>query len=533
MLRATPLANKPMSPELVAEREHFRASQPPGFTEQWQKYPGRIGVVLSGGGARGAYEAGVLLAFQDAKLPTHIIAATSIGSINASSYAAHSDSLVGNAESLVESWSDLSPPAVGIDWFRYVFILAGLVAATAGVGNLIRQAMSEQGIFVHLTQPKLTWLALAVTGIAILFFYDELPYLGYVLKSKFRKRNWNPDRPKLMKSVFANVLAWGGVVFFLAVAHIHFEAGEFFEADVQLTLFLAAAGVLFAALGYTLRKPISMLSHKFLRLPLRTGLFPNYERTRFLKERIGAHKLRNSPIRVAMTAADVSAGTERCFTNAEHSELLRDPGVSAEFVLNETQPAQDMLMVVIASSAFPIVYETVPMDGHLWTDGGIVSNQPIRPAIRLGADVLFLVLNEPRSQQRSEIKTFLDLGVRSIDILMNQNLKTDLKILSSVNAICEHYATALGLRAEQVEVAVGKKQYRFLKAITVAPDFPLPATVLDFDGHITAPAILQGYRDGQKAVLTFAEYIRELPSDLHKREVKLVAEELSARATHA
>ena len=79
-------------------------------------FPGRIGVVLSGGGARGSYEAGVLLAFQDAQLPTHILAASSVGSINAASYAANSSTLVGNAEPLLDSWAQVTPPAVGIDW---------------------------------------------------------------------------------------------------------------------------------------------------------------------------------------------------------------------------------------------------------------------------------------------------------------------------------------------------------------------------------------------------------------------------------
>src|SRR3954467_7232646 len=97
----------------------------------------RIAVVLSGGGARGAYEAGALLAFQDAQVPTHILAATSVGSINAADYAAHSATLVGNAEPLVEGWAQITSPAMGIDWSRYVFILAGLVAAAGGGANFV------------------------------------------------------------------------------------------------------------------------------------------------------------------------------------------------------------------------------------------------------------------------------------------------------------------------------------------------------------------------------------------------------------
>ena len=39
-----------------------------------------------------------LMAFQDAEVPTHILTATSIGSINAASYAAHSEGFVGKAD---------------------------------------------------------------------------------------------------------------------------------------------------------------------------------------------------------------------------------------------------------------------------------------------------------------------------------------------------------------------------------------------------------------------------------------------------
>src|SRR3954454_4484351 len=71
----------------------------------------RIAVVLSGGGARGAYEAGALLAFQDAQVPTHILAATSGGSINAADYAPHSSTMSAKSEPLVEGWAQITSPA--------------------------------------------------------------------------------------------------------------------------------------------------------------------------------------------------------------------------------------------------------------------------------------------------------------------------------------------------------------------------------------------------------------------------------------
>lgn len=509
--------------QLAKERSRFRASLPPDIAEVWKR-GGRIAVVLSGGGARGAYEAGVLLAFQDAQLPTHILASTSIGSINAASYAAHSDSLVGCAEPLVESWSEVTPSAVGIDWFRYVLVLFGLVLASAGFGNFAREFIHARGMYVHLEWPKLTWFVSGLLGASIVLFHDDLSYLGFILKSVFHRRRWRPDRAKATRSVIANVVLWGCAAVFFTYAHIHLSSSEVMRWSSRRTLLFGATSlVAIAALLYALRATINFLSHQFLRLPLRSGLFPNFERTRFLRGRIPDASLRRSPIRVVMTAADVNSGMERVFSNASKEELIRDTGVDARFVLEEVAPAADLLMTVVASSAFPMVYETVPMLDSRWTDGGIVANQPIRPAIRLGADTLLLVLVEPRTQQRQEIHTFLDVGVRAIDVLMAQNLKTDLKILSGVNALCTFHATEVGLRPEQVELDVGTRRYRYLQSFTIAPERSLEATVLDFNGEITVPALLQGYRDALRELRDFEKYLRGLPADAPRVLVKLRA----------
>lgn len=454
-----------------------------------------------------------------------------MGSINAAFYAAHSDTLVGNAEALVDSWSDVTPPAVGIDWFRYILVLAGLIAASAGLGNMMRQWLHEQGFYVHMYHPKLTWLSLMLTGLAVLFFYDDAPYLGHVIKNYFRKRHWSPDHSKIVRSLAANLVVWGGALLFLLTAHVHLVSGERFNPGSETTLLAGASLLMLLVLGFIFRNPVNEFSHKFLRLPLRTGLFPNFERTRYLRARIPVDRLRKSPIRLLMTAADVSTGTEKCFINASQQQLLDDLHVDSAFIRNETKAADDLLLSVIASSAFPIVYETVPLQGDMWTDGGIVSNQPIRPAIRMGAEVLFLVLVQPRIQRHGEIKTFLDLGVRALDILMSQNLRTDLRILNGVNSLCEQYAGEAGIRPEQISLFVGERRYRYLKAFTVAPPEMLPLSVLDFDGAVTAPAIERGYRDGARAVQSFAAYIAELPEVMSKHEVRLVAEKmLSAQA---
>jgi len=485
----------------------------------------RIGVVLSGGGARGAYEAGALMAFQDAQVPTHIIAATSVGSINAASYAAHGEGLVGKAESLVDAWIDLTPATLGIDWSRYIFLLAGLIAASAGIGNFLWQWMKEHGIFLRAYHPKGIWLALGAAGISILFFADKLSYIGYVAANLLHRRPWQPDRRKAWISLGANLLVWGFVIFFVGFTYIHLpmEGENVFELTTHVPMIVAI--VIALGLYRILRNPLSKLSHRFLRMPLRTGLFPNFERIKFLRTRIPDERLRNSAIRVIMTATDIQRGTARFFSNTAVEVLAADPGVHQEF-LREVEQPQDLVLAAVASSSYTFAYEAVPMDGRLWTDGGIMANEPVLPALRLGADVLFLVLMSPVEgpDDAGEIKTFLDVGVHAVDILISKNFKSDIAMLSSINRLCSVYAAELGVKPEQLELEVGKQHYRFVKFFNIAPRTPLPAMALDFDGEIVAPVIVQGYRDATKVIQEFREYEITRPPRESRRVIRLAAE---------
>ncbi|MGH9565054.1 MAG: patatin-like phospholipase family protein [Candidatus Angelobacter sp.] len=500
---------------------HMASSPRPQFAS-------RIGVVLSGGGARGAYEAGVLMAFQDAHVPTHIITATSVGSINAASYAAHSDGLVGNAEKLVEAWMDLTPATLGIDWSRYVFLLAGLIAASAGIGNFLWEWLKEHHVYLHAHHPKSTWLALAAGGFAILFFADKLSYIGYVLLNFLRGRKWDPDRRKAWVSLGANLLVLSFGVLFLGFTNIHLPLGgdRIIEFSAPFPLLLIAVALLIAY--RMLQNRLSRLSHHFLRMPLRTGLFPNFDRIKFLRERIPEKSLRSSDIRVIMTATDIQHGAARFFANCAVEVLANDPGANLEFIRRNVEQPQDLVQAAVASSSYTFAYEAVPMDGRLWTDGGIMTNQPILPALRLGADVLFLVLLSPLEggDHSGEIKTFLDVGVQAVDILISKNFKTDIALLSNFNRLCAIYAAEIGVRPEQLELEMGGQRYRYVKSFNIAPQEPLPAAALDFDGEIIAPVIVQGYKDATKVIRDFLQYELTRPARDSRRVVRLAAERL-------
>lgn len=480
--------------------------------------------MLSGGGARGAYEAGVLLAFQDARLPTHILTSTSIGAINAASYAGHGRGYVGNAEPLVQGWLDLTPATVGIDWSRYIIVLAGLIAATAGFGNAIADLMHRFGLYFQQDNPLLTWLLLGTAGLAVLFSYTELSYAFYFLLHALRRSRWLPERKKLTSSLIANSAILVFVFWVLISTHVHFKAEPLLTLSTRGYIALAialGAGILVWSM---LRNRISRFSQKILRSPLDTGLFQNYERSRFLKQRIHQRRLRRSPIRLVMTAAELYSGREKYFVNKKLEEIVGDPGADADFIRSHFEQAHDLIRAVIASSAFPMAYEPVKMHGGLWSDGGLVAKQPITPAIRLGADVVFMIAVDPAKEVVPKIKTFLDVGMRAFDILMSRNVIADLRVLQSVNQICESYATRMGWRPEELILEIGEHTYRYLKAFTIRPDAPLAATLLDFDGRIARPAIEQGYKDGSAAVHAFIDYVRQDPLPRRKRVLRLRSE---------
>ena len=525
MLWLSPMADQPTSgkTELDLQREEFRRQLAgrgpnPVFTS-------RVGVVLSGGGARGAYEAGVLMAFQDAEVPTQIVTATSIGSINAASFAAHAKGEVGNAETLVRSWLELTPSLLGIDWSKYMFLLAGLVAASAGIGNFLWQWMNDQGVTLHPHHPKLTWFALGAAGGSILLFSDRLSYIGYVALNYVRGRPWQPDRRKAWISFGANLLVLGFVILFLGFTKIHvgYHAYEF-------SVGLPVAAVIFFgwAIYRIFRVPLSKLSHRFLRMPLRTGLFNNFERTKFLRARIPEDLLRNSGIKVIMTATDLQHGAARYFSNVSPEELIRHPDVQEKFVRNEVECPLDLVQAAVASSAYTFAYEAVLMEGRLWTDGGIVTNQPILPAIRLGADVLFLVMVTPLAgnDDTGVVKTFLDVGVSAVDILISKNFKSDVMMLENVNRLCTSYAAEMGVKPEQLELQIGTQHYRYIKSFNIAPEKPLPAMILDFDGETLRPVIEQGYHDAMQVILDFLSYEEKRPSHESRRVVRLTAERM-------
>ncbi|HEY8377202.1 MAG TPA: patatin-like phospholipase family protein [Nannocystis sp.] len=166
------------------------------------------GLVLTGGGARAAYQAGALHALAEIagsrELPFRVVAGVSAGAINASYLAAHADDFPRAARMLRDFWVGLTPDrvyhtdpprlaAIGRSWLRDLS-LGGLLGTgptnflldTAPLRALLTDRLPLARIGEHLSAGRLRALAVTatnfLTGTAISFF-DGDPRLGPWVRS--------------------------------------------------------------------------------------------------------------------------------------------------------------------------------------------------------------------------------------------------------------------------------------------------------------------------------------------------------------
>jgi NTE family protein len=110
---------------------------------------GKVGLVLSGGGAKGAYQVGVLNALVEFNIPVHVIAGASIGSLNGAVLAC-APSLSEGAKRLDEIWRELgndSPLKQQVpSYFRFLYMAGLRESAVLGLFHAIVSTAQHLGV---------------------------------------------------------------------------------------------------------------------------------------------------------------------------------------------------------------------------------------------------------------------------------------------------------------------------------------------------------------------------------------------------
>ena len=116
--------------------------------------------------------------------------------------------------------------------------------------------------------------------------------------------------------------------------------------------------------------------------------------------------IEDAALPLGIVATELDTGAERLFTSG--------PIVDA----------------VLASAAMPGVYPPVEIDGKLYTDGGVVNNVPMAPAIGMGATTLYVLNSTSHTNQRRPLIRPMDYFFHAFTLARSQRLVTDLRLYS-------------------------------------------------------------------------------------------------------
>ena len=97
-----------------------------------------------------------------------------------------------------------------------------------------------------------------------------------------------------------------------------------------------------------------------------------------------------------------------------------------------------------ASSAIPVAFSPIELDGMLLVDGGISARLPIKTCRKLGADVILAVDVDNDTNYSPQIKGMITVALRSIDIMAHtleadgQKKKTDIVLKPDLSVINQY-----------------------------------------------------------------------------------------------
>ena len=115
---------------------------------------------------------------------------------------------------------------------------------------------------------------------------------------------------------------------------------------------------------------------------------------------------------IAIPAVDAITGKEYVFTNNKKNE---------EYYYKNIEIGK----AVRASCSFPGIYAPCIYNDHLFVDGGILDNIPVKEAKKLGADkVIAIKFNVDKVPRKTNIYSIL---IRSLDIMTNRIANENLK----------------------------------------------------------------------------------------------------------
>jgi predicted acylesterase/phospholipase RssA len=442
----------------------------------------RIAVVLSGGGALGAYEVGVLKVLEALSVTPAMVSGVSVGAFNAVMWVAHG----GRTAAMERVWLRMRGANLGMHWLTLALRAVGAFGAALALLEILltfvgsREMSGAYWIWkkasarVDLWSTQLDlvgWVVTAVVCLAAVVF--ARPIESWLSRSA---ATGDPARQRLVL---------GRVALALAVAHavvwlMGWPWPHRFSASllVLLTLLWLAGGA--GVTGrWTRRMAFGLMPETGGR-----GLWSGAARRRVL-ERV-VHE--GDPSRLVGGGTQITIGA-LAVDSGRVTHFINWPSPSPGFVrrvemdLGEILPlrtADEVVRAAVASSAIPGVFEPERIDGRDFVDAGGFSNQPLHVAIANEADAVIVVLLTPsHSPGPAPPPTDLfGLAGRLLELANWRDMQTELRELPAEWA----------------------REGDPARLVVIEPQRALPGTVLGFDPEEAPQLIAIGEQDTWRAL---------------------------------
>ncbi|TMQ60797.1 MAG: hypothetical protein E6K72_00320 [Candidatus Eisenbacteria bacterium] len=446
-----------------------------------------VALVLSGGGALGAYEVGVLKVLERLGLAPALVAGVSSGALNAVAWVAHGL----RSAALERVWLALRASNVGMRLITLLVRALGvavLLFATLemfltlagspvlGSPGLLGRHGSGRAYAVSVALDAAAWALVAALGLAVVALSRRAEGWIARLTPLTDPQRWH--------------LRLGYLLLVGATVHL-----VTLVTGLPWPHRFSATALTFGFVAWLANRPgfgSGRLRHLMLRLLPEAGgrgLWGSASRRSVLEALVAdgePARLTAGPTRLAIGALAVDSGRMCHFVSG--FDPAPEFRARIEEALGEVIAVRDPAAVVraaVASSAIPGIFEPVRFEGRDFVDPGGFSNQPLHVAIAAGADAAIVVFLAPSDgpPPARPARNLIELGGRLLEIANWRDLQVELRSLPP-----DWAATARPGPAPAPRVCV------------VEPRGPLPGGVMDFAPVHAAELIRRGEEDAWAAL---------------------------------
>ncbi len=215
---------------------------------------------------------------------------------------------------------------------------------------------------------------------------------------------------------------------------------------------------------------------------------------------------------VRIAATDWDRGQTVVFGNKQASRreqrLLEDE--REDVYRPEELTVENAVSAILASTAIPAIFPAIAMpidsEDHVFVDGVVLMNTPLRPAIEVGATVLHVIYMDPKLRllPAGHLPSTIDTLSRMLIVSLGQAIKADVE---SVRRRNERIAMARELKTPRRKLGPKTKQFvadfAEQQQITIHRYFPSRDVggvlgMLDFEKDRLIELIELGFRDGAR-----------------------------------